>query len=105
MRMGTLAKSDLISAIGFDGHPGTQSGTLRIEYRSDGKSFEYSGVSYAIYRKLVLSKNPGKDWLKIRDNYKHREALKQRHQRLCSGCLKLMIVRGVESRKERSPNV
>ena len=36
--MGTL-KSDLIAKLGFSGGPG-ETGTLRIEYRSDGKVFD-----------------------------------------------------------------
>lgn len=67
--MGTLKQSDLIAKLGYSGGPGTESGTLRIEYRSDGKVFDYEGVSFSIFRNLIRSKHPGQDWLKIRGQF------------------------------------
>jgi len=71
MRMGAI-KSSLISKIGFSAGPG-DIGTLRVAYK-DGAVFDYANVPFAVFRKLVRSKNPGQDWLKIRDRYKFKEA-------------------------------
>ena len=68
MRRGTLKQSELIQSIGW------KDGNMEIKYRDDGAIFVYLRVPYATYEALQRSKNPGQDWLKIRDLYKYRAA-------------------------------
>ena len=53
---------------------GWRDGNLEIRYRDDGAVFVYFKVPYSTYEALQRSKNPGQDWLKIRDLYKYRAA-------------------------------
>jgi len=66
MRRGVLKQSELIQSIGW------KDGNMEIKYRDDGAVFVYLQVPHAIYLALQRSKNPGQDWLKIRDRYKYR---------------------------------
>ncbi len=68
MRRQALKQSELISSMGW------REGNLEIRYRDDGAIFVYFHVPYATYVALQRSKNPGQDWLKIRDLYKYRAA-------------------------------
>ncbi len=52
---------------------GWRDGNLEIRYRDDGAVFVYFEVPFTIYTALKNSKNPGQDWLKIRDKFKYRE--------------------------------
>jgi hypothetical protein len=65
MRRGTL-ESDLIQSIGHE------HGVLEIEY-SDHTIFQYFEVPFAVFKKIVLAKSPGKLWLSLRDKFKHKE--------------------------------
>jgi hypothetical protein len=65
MKLGTV-KSGLISKIGYEGT------TMRVLY-TDGACFDYFKVPVTTFRVLVRSNHPGSDWLKIRDQYKHKE--------------------------------
>jgi len=67
MRRGALKQSGLIQSIGW------RDGNMEIKYRDDGVVFVYLNVPFTIYMALKRSKNPGQDWLKIRDQYKYRE--------------------------------
>ena len=44
---------------------------MEIKYREDGAVFVYSGVSKSLYEALTRSKNPGQEWLRIRDQYNY----------------------------------
>jgi hypothetical protein len=66
MRRQALKQSELISSMGW------RDGNLEIRYRADGEVFVYLRVPHAIYVALQRSKNPGQDWLKIRDLFKYR---------------------------------
>jgi hypothetical protein len=66
MRRGTL-KSELIKTIGWDDNQ------MDVEYRSDSKVFRYFGVPLSTFRALVRSKNPGADWVALRDQYKFKQ--------------------------------
>ena len=66
MKRGVLKQSELIQSIGW------KDGNMDIKYRDDGAVFVYLQVAHAIYLALQRSKNPGQDWLKIRDRYKYR---------------------------------
>jgi len=68
MRRQALKQSELISSMGW------RDGNLEIRYREDGAVFVYFKVPYSTYEALQRSKNPGHDWLKIRDLYKYRAA-------------------------------
>lgn len=68
MRLGTI-NSDLIAKLG---HEGT---TLRVVY-ADGATFDYFGVPYTTFRALVRAKHPGREWIKLRDQYKYKEVKK-----------------------------
>ena len=61
-----MKQSELISSMGW------RDGDLEIRYRDDGAVFVYFGVPFSTYEALKRSKNPGQDWLKIRDHYKYR---------------------------------
>ena len=61
MRMGTI-KSDLIAKLGYEGT------TMRVLY-VDGKSFDYFSVPLSTFRAIVRAKHPGREWLKLRDQY------------------------------------
>ena len=68
MRRKALKQSELISSMGW------HDSNLEIRYRDAGAIFVYLRVPYAIYLALQRSKNPGQDWLKIRDLFKYRAA-------------------------------
>jgi hypothetical protein len=68
MRRQALKQSELISSMGW------RDGNLEIRYRDDGAVFVYLRVPYVIYEALQRSKNPGQDWLKIRDLFKYQAA-------------------------------
>jgi len=68
MRRQALKQSELISSMGW------RDGNLEIRYRADGEVFVYFKVPYSTYEALQRSKNPGQDWLKIRDLYKYQAA-------------------------------
>lgn len=68
MRRKALKQSELISSMGW------RDGNLEIRYRDDGAVFVYFKVPYSTYEALQRSKNPGQDWLKIRDLYKYKAA-------------------------------
>jgi hypothetical protein len=63
MRRAALKQSELISSIGW------KNGDMEIRYRPDGAVFVYRRVPYTIYTALQRSKNPGHNWLAIRDQY------------------------------------
>jgi KTSC domain-containing protein len=67
MRRGTLEQSELIQSIGW------KDGKMEIKYRDDSAVFIYFSVPFSVYMALKRSKNPGHDWLKIRDQYTYRE--------------------------------
>jgi len=67
VRRAALKQSELISSMGW------RDGNLEIRYRDDGAVFVYFEVPFTIYTALKNSKNPGQDWLKIRDKFKYRE--------------------------------
>lgn len=67
MRRGALKQSELIQSLGW------KDGNMEIKYRDDGAVFVYFAVPLSIYVALKRSENPGRDWLKIRDQYKYRE--------------------------------
>jgi len=68
MRRAALKQSELISSMGW------RDGNLELRYREDGAVFVYFKVPHATYEALQRSKNPGQDWLKIRDLYKYQAA-------------------------------
>jgi hypothetical protein len=65
MRRGALKQSELISSMGW------RDGDLEIRYRDDGAVFMYFAVPFSVYTALKRSKNPGQDFLKIRDSYRY----------------------------------
>jgi hypothetical protein len=67
MRRGILKQSELLKSIGWDNN------ILEVEYRSDSKVFRYFGVPLSTFRALMRSKHPGEDFLKIRDQYRHKQ--------------------------------
>jgi KTSC domain len=67
MRREALKRSELIQSIGW------RDSNLEIKYRGDGKIFVYALVPFSIYMALKSSKNPGSDWLKIRDHYSYKQ--------------------------------
>jgi KTSC domain-containing protein len=68
MRRSAVQHSELIQSMGW------KSGTLEIEYREDGATFIYEVVPKRTFRALQKSKNPGSDWLKIRDQYDYKQS-------------------------------
>jgi hypothetical protein len=67
VKRGVLKQSELIQSIGW------KDGAMEIKYREDGATFVYFAVPFSVYTALKNSKNPGQDWLKIRDRYKFKE--------------------------------
>jgi hypothetical protein len=65
MKRGVVKQSELIQSIGW------KDGNMEIKYRDDGAVFVYFAVPFSIYMALKHSKNPGQDWLKIRDQYRY----------------------------------
>jgi hypothetical protein len=67
MRRGILSQgSDLIRSIG---HEGT---TLEVEYQ-DHEIFQYFGVPLSTFKAIIRAKRPGREWLKLRDQYKFKK--------------------------------
>jgi hypothetical protein len=67
MKRSILKQSELIQSIGWD------NGNMQVKYRDDGKVFNYFGVPESTYRSLVRSRNPGQEFLKLRDRFKYQE--------------------------------
>ena len=67
MKREALKQSELIQSIGW------KDGNLEIKYRQDGAVFVYSAVPFPVYTQLKRSKNPGRDFLKIRDQYNYEQ--------------------------------
>jgi hypothetical protein len=63
--MGTI-KSDLIAKIGHE------QSTMRVLY-TNGTTFDYYGVPLKVFAAIVRAKHPGREWLKLRDQYKFKE--------------------------------
>jgi hypothetical protein len=67
MRLGVLSQgSDLICKIGHDGT------TMRVLY-ADGKTFDYFDVPLSTFKAIVRAKHPGREWLKLRDQFKFKK--------------------------------
>jgi KTSC domain len=67
MKREALKQSELIQSIGW------KDGNLEIKYRQDGAVFIYFAVPFSVYTQLKRSRNPGQDFLKIRDQYKYKQ--------------------------------
>jgi KTSC domain len=60
IRMGTIAGSSFIKAVGFSGLAG-DTATLRIRF--DDATIDFSKVPFAVFKKLVRSKEPAQFYL------------------------------------------
>jgi hypothetical protein len=67
MKRDQLKQSELIQSIGW------KNGNVEIKYRDDGAVFVYFKIPYTTYTALKRSKNPGKEWLQIRDQYSYKQ--------------------------------
>jgi hypothetical protein len=60
IRMGTISGSNFIRAVGFSGAAG-DTATLRIQF--DDALIDFSKVPFAVFKKLVRSKEPAQFYL------------------------------------------
>lgn len=60
IRMGTISGSNFIKAVGFSGVAG-DTATLRIRF--DDATIDFSKVPFAIFKRLVRSKDPAHFYL------------------------------------------
>jgi hypothetical protein len=67
MKRNTLKQSELIQSLGW------RDNNMEVKYRDDGAVFVYFGVPFMTYAALKRSKNPGREWLQIRDQYKYKQ--------------------------------
>ena len=67
MKRVVLKQSELIQSIGW------RDGNMDIKYRDDGVVFIYLNVPFTTYLAIKNSKNPGQDWLKIRDQFRFKQ--------------------------------
>jgi hypothetical protein len=61
IRMGTILGSSFIKAVGFSGAAG-DTATLRIRF--DDATIDFSKVPFAVFKKLVRSKDPAHFYLR-----------------------------------------